>query len=289
LPSYLLLLNLRAVRLSLKSCPRESVILVVNQIFAKGQATSETILVAGAPMHEPAQAIREEHINLLRLDERQTSPLSIGRVKRHLPGAIGARPAISRFPVSPRSFIPISDPPPRQVIGRHFDLDAVAGENADKVFAHLAADLRQHDMLAVIQTNAKEGVGQFINHDALSRDQIIFSQTDSPLVKSSALALPENARRRRFERSRRTSFAENALAICRCKLMPKSLSNYLKDTAAQLNRRACQPQDSRTTVNAREQGFKGTYYARRGGKRQKPLTEHNYPPPARQAMSAKAE
>jgi len=94
--------------------------------------------------------------------------------------------------------VPISDPTPRKIIRRHFDLDAVAGENADKVFAHLAADLRQHNVLTVIQSNSKEGVGQFVYHDALGWDQIIFSQTDSPLVKSSAparereeVALPE--------------------------------------------------------------------------------------------------
>jgi hypothetical protein len=76
-------------------------------------------------------------------------------------------------------------------------LHAVAGEDADKIFAHLAADLRQHDVLAVIQTDAEKGVGQFIYHDALGRDEIIFSQTKSPLVKSSApRPSGEDARRR---------------------------------------------------------------------------------------------
>jgi hypothetical protein len=83
-------------------------------------------------------------------------------------------------------FVPVSDPAFGQIVGGHFNLHAVAGENADEIFAHLAADLRQHDVLAVIQTDTEEGVGQFIYYDALGRNKIIFSQTKSPLVKSSA-------------------------------------------------------------------------------------------------------
>jgi hypothetical protein len=67
-------------------------------------------------------------------------------------------------------FVPISDPAFGQIVGGHFNLDAVAGEDTDKIFAHLAADLCQHDVVAVIQTDAKEGIGQFVYDDALGRD-----------------------------------------------------------------------------------------------------------------------
>jgi hypothetical protein len=124
------------------------------------------------------------------------------------PSAVSLSKPFARFaescpPIAESSFIPISDPTFGQVVGGHFDLHAVAGKNAYEIFAHLAADLRQHDMFAVIQTNAEESVGQFVYDHALGWNQIIFSQTKSPLVKSSAAARVWETPPERFTRSRR--------------------------------------------------------------------------------------
>ncbi len=46
-----------------------------------------------------------------------------------------------------------------QVVGRHFDADAVTDGEADEVFAHLAGEMRENFM-AVVQLDPEHGAGQ---------------------------------------------------------------------------------------------------------------------------------
>jgi len=53
----------------------------------------------------------------------------------------------------------IGDPRLGNVVGRHFHSNAVAGGEADKMFAHLAGDMCQN-LVLVVKDNAKHGSGQ---------------------------------------------------------------------------------------------------------------------------------
>jgi hypothetical protein len=59
-----------------------------------------------------------------------------------------------------RLFIAVSYPTAIEVVGRKLNEHAVARKNADKVFAHLAGDVRQHLMLVILQLNAKHRIRQ---------------------------------------------------------------------------------------------------------------------------------
>lgn len=60
-----------------------------------------------------------------------------------------------------------------EVVGRHFDLDAVAFENTDVVLAHLARDVGQ-DFGAVIKFDLKQGVGQGGGDYTFEFDDVVF-------------------------------------------------------------------------------------------------------------------
>src|ERR1051325_3430265 len=66
--------------------------------------------------------------------------------------------------------VAVRDAPAAHVVGRHLDADAVADENAYAVLPHLARNLRQHDVLAVVYQHLEEGVGLLVNDDAHRRD-----------------------------------------------------------------------------------------------------------------------
>ena len=64
-------------------------------------------------------------------------------------------------------FIPEGDPSLRQVIGRHLDLDPVAGENLDIVHSHFAGDMGRDDM-PVLKLDLEHCVAQgFENYTVL--------------------------------------------------------------------------------------------------------------------------
>ena len=48
-----------------------------------------------------------------------------------------------------------------QIVGRHFELHAVAGGQADETLAHLAGDVRE-DLMAVGQLHPKHGARQHL-------------------------------------------------------------------------------------------------------------------------------
>src|SRR5690349_8346301 len=55
--------------------------------------------------------------------------------------------------------VAVDDAAARQIVRRKLDRDFVSRENANKIFAHLAGDVRQ-DLVLVLQLNAEHGVGQ---------------------------------------------------------------------------------------------------------------------------------
>src|SRR5262245_60512863 len=65
------------------------------------------------------------------------------------------------------------DPTLGQVVGRHFHVDAVAGEHADAVLAHLAGGVGQ-DLVVVVELHPEHGVGQKLAHGPGKLDQIFF-------------------------------------------------------------------------------------------------------------------
>src|SRR2546426_3890378 len=67
----------------------------------------------------------------------------------------------------------VRDPAPREVVRRQLDLDAVAGQDADEVHAHLAADVREHPM-AALELHAKHRVRQRLHHRAFDLDRVFF-------------------------------------------------------------------------------------------------------------------
>ena len=65
-----------------------------------------------------------------------------------------------------------------QVIGRHFQGDLVTSQHANAVLAHLAAGVG-NQLVAVVQRDAKTGIGQNFIHSALHFNQFFFGQNVS--------------------------------------------------------------------------------------------------------------
>src|SRR5882724_571188 len=66
------------------------------------------------------------------------------------------------------------DPTLGEVVGREFDRDPVAGQDADVVLAHAAGDVGEYHM-AVVQFDAEGGVGKGLHHLAFHLDAFFFS------------------------------------------------------------------------------------------------------------------
>src|SRR4029078_13133452 len=64
------------------------------------------------------------------------------------------------------------DPRARQVVRRQLDRHLVAREDADVVHPHLSRDVAEHDV-AVLQLDAKRGVGQVLEDLALHLDDVV--------------------------------------------------------------------------------------------------------------------
>ena len=62
--------------------------------------------------------------------------------------------------------VPVHDAAPGQVVGRQLHHHAILGQDADVVLPHLAADVGEH-LVAVLQLNAKHGIGQGLDHATL--------------------------------------------------------------------------------------------------------------------------
>ena len=66
-----------------------------------------------------------------------------------------------------------TDPRPRQVVRRELDRHLVARQDPDVVHPHLSRDVPEHDM-AVLELDAKRGVGEILENLALHLNDIVF-------------------------------------------------------------------------------------------------------------------
>jgi len=67
------------------------------------------------------------------------------------------------------------DAPARHVVGRHLEVHAIAGDDADAVLAHLAAGIGEH-LGAVGEQDAELGIRQHLLHGAFHLDHRFFGQ-----------------------------------------------------------------------------------------------------------------
>jgi len=70
-------------------------------------------------------------------------------------------------------FIPEIDPTTGQVVRRQFHPHFVAGQDPDIVHAHLSGD-RCQDLMPIFQPDAKHGIGEGLQNDAILLDQGLF-------------------------------------------------------------------------------------------------------------------
>src|SRR5260370_1415263 len=68
--------------------------------------------------------------------------------------------------------VAVDDAAARQIVGRKFHRYFVARQDPNKIFAHLAGDVRQHLML-VFQLHAKHGIGQRLDHRSHDFDGVL--------------------------------------------------------------------------------------------------------------------
>ena len=90
------------------------------------------------------------------------------------------------FDWSRRLFRAPGDAALRQIVGRHFDCDLIAGQDADEVGPQLAGDVRQQGVAAGRELpssfvlaqhfHLKDGVRQSLAHDAFDLDNVFFRQ-----------------------------------------------------------------------------------------------------------------
>ena len=71
------------------------------------------------------------------------------------------------------SAVAVSDPALGQIVGRHFNLDLVTGQDADVVLAHPAGDMGD-DLVAVLQLDPEHGVREGFGDSAFEFDDVVF-------------------------------------------------------------------------------------------------------------------
>ena len=84
------------------------------------------------------------------------------------------------MPFSPRRpglLVTVDDAAARQIVRRELDGDAITGEDADEILAHLAGDMGEHLML-VIELDPKHGVGQRLDDRAHYLDRVFLLTLD---------------------------------------------------------------------------------------------------------------
>ena len=67
--------------------------------------------------------------------------------------------------------VPIGDAATFEVVRGQFDLDLVAGQDADVVHAHLPGDVGEN-LMAIVQLDAEHGIGEGLGDGALHDDRI---------------------------------------------------------------------------------------------------------------------
>src|SRR6266851_5044819 len=68
--------------------------------------------------------------------------------------------------------VAVDDAAARQIVGRKFHRYFVSRQDPNKIFAHLAGNVRQHLML-VFQLHAKHGIGQRLDHRSHDFDGVL--------------------------------------------------------------------------------------------------------------------
>lgn len=71
-------------------------------------------------------------------------------------------------------FLAEDDSPFGQVVGGEFDLDTVAGEDADEMFAHFAGDDPQDFAVGIVQAQLEHRVGQGGGDGRLDFNRLLF-------------------------------------------------------------------------------------------------------------------
>lgn len=72
-----------------------------------------------------------------------------------------------------RLFIPVDNPPARQIVGRHLHRHLVARQNPDVVHPHFAGD-RREDNMTVFQPNFEVRIGKRFRHFPILFNQVLF-------------------------------------------------------------------------------------------------------------------
>ena len=106
--------------------------------------------------------------------EEGTSPFPVGDTLKRVGNEM-----------SPFLAAAIDDAALRQVVGRHFHGDGVAGEDPDVVLAHLARDVRGHEV-AVLQLDTERGVGQRLDDPAFHLNCVFLCHASSVDLRSGA-------------------------------------------------------------------------------------------------------
>src|SRR5690606_8430765 len=81
----------------------------------------------------------------------------------------------------------VNDASLAQIVGRHFQRDFVAGEDADMVLAHFAARVGD-DSVAVIQGDAETGIGQDFGDETAHFNEFSFSHVFSLVSRTVPLS-----------------------------------------------------------------------------------------------------
>ena len=87
-------------------------------------------------------------------------------------------------------FEPVRDAPARQVVGGELHLDPVAGEDPNKIHAHLPRDVRQHSV-PIVELDSKHGVRERFHHGAFDLDRIFLRHRLRLMLPASRFTIPQ--------------------------------------------------------------------------------------------------
>src|SRR5436309_12805287 len=76
-----------------------------------------------------------------------------------------------------RLLVPVGDPTSAEVVRGELHLDAIPGQDADVVHAHLPGDVGQH-LVPVLELDPEHGVGQWLDDSALEHDRVFLRLWD---------------------------------------------------------------------------------------------------------------
>jgi hypothetical protein len=97
-------------------------------------------------------------------------------------------------PVAPAEILlhTVGDAALAEVIRRQFDLDAVAGEDANVVFAHTPRDVGGEDV-SVVEFNPEHGIRQGFEHLSFHFNDVFFGHGFAGFAKEAVLCHPKPA------------------------------------------------------------------------------------------------